>query len=70
MIEFIDELRARGLSPEDAIADGGATRITPVILTASSAILGLIPLAIGVNIDFDGLLSHFEPHFFLGGSDE
>ena len=67
MIEFIDELRARGLSPEDAIADGGATRITPVILTASSAILGLIPLAIGVNIDFDGLLSHFEPHFFLGG---
>ena len=67
LIEFIDELRARGLPPEEAISEGGATRITPVILTASAAILGLIPLAIGVNIDFNGLLSHLEPHFFLGG---
>ncbi|MEX1189299.1 MAG: hypothetical protein WED33_08575, partial [Bacteroidia bacterium] len=32
-----------------------------------AAILGLIPLAIGVNIDFDKLLSRLEPHFFLGG---
>lgn len=67
LIEFIDELRARGLSADKAIAEGGSTRITPVILTASAAILGLIPLAVGVNIDFNGLLSHFEPHFFLGG---
>jgi multidrug efflux pump len=67
LIEFIDELRARGLPAEQAIAEGGSTRITPVILTASAAILGLIPLAIGVNIDFNGLLSHLEPHFFLGG---
>ncbi|HOY48224.1 MAG TPA: efflux RND transporter permease subunit, partial [Flavobacteriales bacterium] len=67
LIEFIDELRARGLSPEEAIAEGGSTRMTPVILTASAAILGLIPLAIGVNIDFNGLFAHLEPHFFLGG---
>jgi multidrug efflux pump subunit AcrB len=67
LIEFIDELRARGLGIEEAISEGGSTRITPVILTASAAILGLIPLAIGVNIDFDGLLAHAEPHFFLGG---
>lgn len=67
MIEFIDELRGRNMSDEDAITEGAATRITPVILTAASAILGLIPLAIGVNIDFEGLLSSMEPHFFLGG---
>jgi multidrug efflux pump subunit AcrB len=67
LMEFIDELRARGLDVTEAIAEGGATRITPVILTASAAILGLIPLAIGVNIDFEGLFARLEPHFFLGG---
>jgi multidrug efflux pump subunit AcrB len=67
LIEFIDELRGRGLEAEEAIAVGGSTRITPVILTASAAILGLIPLAIGVNIDFEGLFARLEPHFFLGG---
>jgi multidrug efflux pump subunit AcrB len=67
LIEFIDELRGRGLDVEEAIAVGGSTRITPVILTASAAILGLIPLAIGVNLDFEGLLARLEPHFFLGG---
>lgn len=67
LIEFIDELRDRGLEADEAIAVGGSTRITPVILTASAAILGLIPLAIGVNIDFEGLFARLEPHFFLGG---
>jgi multidrug efflux pump len=67
LIEFIDELRARGKNVEDAIVEGGATRITPVILTAMSAILGLIPLAIGLNIDFETLFSEFNPHFYIGG---
>lgn len=67
LIEFIDELRARGLPPKEAIIEGGATRMTPVILTASAAILGLIPLAIGVNLDFAGLFSEFKPNFYLGG---
>ena len=67
LIEFIDELRQRGYSVKDAVIEGGATRITPVILTALSAILGLIPLAIGLNIDFVSLFSEFKPHFFLGG---
>lgn len=67
LIEFIDELRARGKNVEDAIVEGGATRITPVILTAMSAILGLIPLAIGLNIDFEALFSEFNPHFYIGG---
>ncbi|MFN8276460.1 MAG: efflux RND transporter permease subunit [Chitinophagales bacterium] len=67
LIEFIDELRQRGLSVEEAVVEGGATRITPVILTALSAILGLIPLAIGLNIDFETLFSQFKPHFYTGG---
>jgi multidrug efflux pump len=44
-------LRERGLSIEEAVVEGGATRITPVILTAAAAILGLIPLAVGLNMD-------------------
>lgn len=67
LIEFIDELRQRGENVTEAVVEGGATRLTPVFLTAISAILGLIPLAIGLNIDFAGLFTHFEPHFHLGG---
>ena len=52
---------------EEAVIEGGTTRMTPVILTAISAILGLIPLAIGVNMDFGTLLSEFDPKFYLGG---
>jgi multidrug efflux pump len=67
LIEFIDELRERGLEVEEAVIEGGATRITPVILTALSAILGLIPLAVGLNINFETLFSEFSPHLYLGG---
>ena len=41
--------------------------MTPVILTALSAILGLIPLAIGVNMDFASLFTDFDAKFYLGG---
>ncbi len=67
LIEFIDELRERGMEVEDAVVEGGATRMTPVILTASAAILGLIPLALGLNMDFVTLFAELKPHFFLGG---
>jgi multidrug efflux pump subunit AcrB len=67
LIEFIDELRERGYGVEEAVIEGGATRMTPVILTALSAILGLIPLAVGLNIDFEKLFSEFNPHLYLGG---
>ncbi len=67
LIEFIDELRERGMTVEEAVIEGGATRMTPVILTAAAAILGLIPLAIGLNMDFATLFSEFNPHFYLGG---
>jgi len=67
LLEFIDELRGRGLEVAEAVVEGGATRMTPVILTASAAILGLIPLAIGLNMDFETLFTHLNPHFYLGG---
>jgi multidrug efflux pump subunit AcrB len=41
--------------------------MTPVLLTATAAILGLIPLAIGFNIDFETLFSHGDPQIYLGG---
>lgn len=67
LIEFIEELKLRGIENDTAVVEGGATRMTPVILTASAAILGLIPLAIGLNIHFDSLFQELDPKFFLGG---
>jgi multidrug efflux pump subunit AcrB len=55
LIDYIQKLRERGLSKRDAIIEGGKTRLRPVILTAITTILGLIPLTVGINIDFIGL---------------
>ncbi|GAB5401108.1 MAG: efflux RND transporter permease subunit [Aureisphaera sp.] len=52
---------------KDIIIKGGRARLRPVILTAITTVLGLIPLAIGVNIDFFSLFSSFDPKFYLGG---
>ena len=41
--------------------------MTPVILTAIAAVLGLIPLAVGLNINFETLFSELNPHIFFGG---
>jgi multidrug efflux pump subunit AcrB len=49
------------------IVKGGRARLRPVILTAITTVLGLIPLAIGVNIDFFSMFTEFDPKFYLGG---
>ena len=67
VIEFADELRSRGLKTREAVIEAGKTRIIPVLLTALAAIFGLIPLAVGFNIDFVGLFSTLDPHIFFGG---
>lgn len=67
MVEFTDILKERGSKTREAIIQAGKTRITPVMLTATATILGLIPLAIGFNIDFVGLFQNFQPHIHFGG---
>ena len=81
LIDYTNSLRKRKriekelgenelLSNEDLLEctiQGGKTRLRPVLLTAITTILGLIPLAIGFNIDFVGLFSSYEPNIFLGG---
>lgn len=67
IVEFIDTLKERGYKTRDAIISAGKIRITPVILTASATILGLVPLAIGLNLNFVTLLTEFNPHIHVGG---
>jgi multidrug efflux pump len=67
LIEFTELLRARGMPTFDAVVEAGKTRMTPVILTAFAAILGLIPLAVGLNMDFVTLFRDFNPHIYFGG---
>jgi multidrug efflux pump subunit AcrB len=67
VIEFADELRARGMKPKEAVIQAGKTRIIPVLLTALAAILALIPLAVGFNINFVTMFSDLNPHIFFGG---
>ena len=55
------------MSTFDAVVEAGRTRMTPVILTAMATISGLIPLAIGFNIDFVTLFTEFNPHIYFGG---
>jgi multidrug efflux pump len=51
----------------NSIIQGGKTRLRPVLLTAITTVLGLIPLAIGMNINFATLFSSFDPQFYVGG---
>jgi multidrug efflux pump subunit AcrB len=52
---------------EEIIIESGKNRLRPVLLTAITAILGLIPLAIGLNFDFFGLVTDLNPHIYMGG---
>jgi multidrug efflux pump len=67
LIEFTDELKSRGYRTREAAIQAGKIRIIPVLLTALATILGLLPLAVGFNIDFVSFFRHFNPHIFFGG---
>jgi multidrug efflux pump subunit AcrB len=67
LVEFTDLLIEQGYELKAAIIEAGKTRMTPVLLTAISTILGLIPLAVGFNIDFETLFTELNPHIYLGG---
>ena len=56
----LDEIKA-------VIIESGKSRLRPVLLTALTAVLGLIPLAIGLNFDFFGLITDLNPHLYMGG---
>ncbi|WP_405203510.1 efflux RND transporter permease subunit [Dokdonia sp. LLG6352-1] len=52
---------------QELIIEGGRARLRPVLLTAITTVLGLIPLAIGINIDFFGLFQEFDAGIYVGG---
>jgi multidrug efflux pump len=67
LVEFTDLLRSQGMELREAIAEASKTRMTPVLLTAMAATLGLIPLAVGFNIDFVTMFTDLNPHIWFGG---
>ena len=67
IVEFIDVKKKEGLRTRRAIIEGGKTRITPVILTATATMLGLVPLAVGMNINFQTMFTQLNPHIYFGG---
>jgi multidrug efflux pump len=67
LVEFTDLLLSQGIELKAAIIEAAKTRMTPVLLTAMAATLGLIPLAVGLNIDFVTLFTELNPHIFFGG---
>ncbi len=67
IVEFGDELKSRGMKTKQSIIQAGKTRITPVVLTATATMLGLVPLAVGMNINFVTMFTELNPHLYFGG---
>lgn len=67
LVEFADLMIEQGMKPFEAVLEAGRTRMTPVLLTATATMLGLVPLAVGLNLDFAKLFSEGNPHIYFGG---
>lgn len=67
LLDFFKMQRDDGLELKQAIIEGGATRFTPILLTASSTVIGLLPLALSLNINFGTLFTELDPQIFFGG---
>jgi len=67
IIDYIDNRIESGMDKMEAVIQAGATRLTPVLLTALSTVLGLVPLAIGMNFNFQTLLTRLDPQIYFGG---
>jgi multidrug efflux pump subunit AcrB len=67
LVEFTDLLREQGVELYEAIIEAAKTRMTPVMLTTLAASMGLIPLAVGLNMDFVTLFTDFDPQIYFGG---
>ncbi len=66
LVEYIQQLIDKGRSRMDAIIEAGSIRIRPVLLTATTTILGLVPLTFGIDIDYIGLLTDLDPAIQFG----
>lgn len=66
LLDYVKQLTESGKSKKDAIIEAGAIRFRPVMLTALTTILGLVPLTFGINIDFVNLFVNFDPNFQFG----
>ncbi|MGW8283548.1 MAG: efflux RND transporter permease subunit, partial [Gemmatimonadota bacterium] len=68
LVDYIGVLRTRdGVEERESLIQGGLTRFRPVTLTAITTVMGLVPLAIGLNFDFEGLYSRLRPDLYWGG---
>jgi multidrug efflux pump subunit AcrB len=67
LVEFTELMIEQGMDVKDAIIEAGRTRMTPVLLTATATMLGLIPLAVGLNMDFVTLFTEFDANLYFGG---
>jgi multidrug efflux pump subunit AcrB len=66
LMDYVKQLIDQGMSKKNAIIEAGLIRFRPVLLTALTTILGLVPLTFGININFVELFANFDPQLQFG----